>query len=272
MGGFVEEMGKYAHLVMGPAGSGKSTYCATIQQHCALTGRSAHIVNLDPAAEDIAYTPSVDIRELISLEDVMEELQLGPNGGLIYCMEFLGNNFEWVREEIGGFEDDYILIDCPGQVELYTHLSVMKNFIAEMRRMDYHMCAVYLLDSHFITDSAKFLSGSLMCLSAMIQLELPHVNVLSKMDMVQMKGEPDDLEHFLDMELNYVISEVTTETDSEKHSRLTHAIGNLLEQFNLVSFVPLNIHDEDTVSVLLQHVDHAMQYGEDEEPKEPNDE
>lgn len=30
----------------------------------------------------------VDIRELISLEDVMEELGLGPNGGLLYCMEY----------------------------------------------------------------------------------------------------------------------------------------------------------------------------------------
>mmetsp|Transcript_78981 Transcript_78981/g.118745 ORF Transcript_78981/g.118745 Transcript_78981/m.118745 type:complete len:270 (+) Transcript_78981:21-830(+) len=262
-------MGRYAHLVMGPAGSGKSTYCKKIQEHCAMTGRTVHIVNLDPAAEDILYTPSVDIRELISLEDVMEELQLGPNGGLIYCMEFLGNNFEWVREEIGAFEEDYILIDCPGQVELYTHLPVMKNFIAEMTRMDYRMCAVYLLDSHFITDSTKFLSGGLMCLSAMIQLELPHINVLSKMDMVQYKGEAEDLEHFLDMELNYVISEATTECS--KFSSLTNAIGVLLEQFNLVSFVPLNIKDEDTVSVLLQHVEHAMQYGEDQEPKEPND-
>ena len=45
-----------------------------------------------------------------------------------------------------------------------------------------------------------------------------------------------------------------------------------LEQYNLVNFVPLNIKDEDTISVVLQHVEHAMQYGEDEEPKEPNDE
>lgn len=29
-----------------------------------------------------------DIRDLISLEDVMEELELGPNGGLVYCMEY----------------------------------------------------------------------------------------------------------------------------------------------------------------------------------------
>ena len=29
-----------------------------------------------------------DIRELINLDDVMEELGLGPNGGLMYCMEY----------------------------------------------------------------------------------------------------------------------------------------------------------------------------------------
>jgi GPN-loop GTPase len=30
---------------------------------------------------------TVDIRDLISVEDVMEELGYGPNGGLVYCME-----------------------------------------------------------------------------------------------------------------------------------------------------------------------------------------
>ena len=44
-------------------------------------------MNLDPAAEDFAYEPDLDIKELISLEDVMEEMGLGPNGGLIYCFE-----------------------------------------------------------------------------------------------------------------------------------------------------------------------------------------
>ncbi len=29
---------------------------------------------------------------LFLLEDVMEELKLGPNGGLVYCMEFLREN------------------------------------------------------------------------------------------------------------------------------------------------------------------------------------
>lgn len=54
-----------------------------------------HLMNLDPAAETFklpdgtAITPSVDIRDLISLEEVMEDLGLGPNGGLVYCFEYV---------------------------------------------------------------------------------------------------------------------------------------------------------------------------------------
>jgi GTPase SAR1 family protein len=81
-------MPRYAQLVIGPAGSGKSTYCQNVYQHCQSIKRTVHVVNLDPAADHFEYPVSVDIRELISLEDVMEELKLGPNGGLIYCMEY----------------------------------------------------------------------------------------------------------------------------------------------------------------------------------------
>lgn len=37
---------KFAQLVIGPAGCGKSTYCNTIQQHCHACGRSVHVFNL----------------------------------------------------------------------------------------------------------------------------------------------------------------------------------------------------------------------------------
>ena len=45
------------------------------------------------------------------------ELQLGPNGGLIYCFEYFNDNFNWFNEQLdeGGYdEDDYLIIDCPG--------------------------------------------------------------------------------------------------------------------------------------------------------------
>jgi len=51
------------------------------------------------------------------LEDVVEELHYGPNGGLIYCMEFLIENLDWLEEKLGNFDDDYLIIDCPGKIK-----------------------------------------------------------------------------------------------------------------------------------------------------------
>lgn len=79
---------RYAILVCGPAGSGKSTFCSTILTHAQATGRVMHLFNLDPAAEfsgDIQ--PTLDIRDLVGLDEVMEDLDFGPNGGLVYCFE-----------------------------------------------------------------------------------------------------------------------------------------------------------------------------------------
>ena len=84
----------YAQLVIGPVGSGKSTYCYNLQQHYESICCSVHIVNLDLASENFKYSVATDIREFMSLEDVTEELNLGLNGGLIHCMEHLEENLE----------------------------------------------------------------------------------------------------------------------------------------------------------------------------------
>jgi GTPase SAR1 family protein len=137
------------------------------------------VANLDPAAEHFGYPLAFDIRELVSVEEVMEELGLGPNGGLIYCMEYLLNNLDWLQDHLDTFgDDDYLLLDCPGQLELYTHVPLMRNVIDRMRMWGYEasMVAVFLIDTTFVCDTSKFISGSLLSLSAMIALELPHVN------------------------------------------------------------------------------------------------
>lgn len=119
-------MGRFCQLVIGPAGSGKSTYCQAIIKHLQAQKRSCVAFNLDPAAEFFAYEPQIDIRELITLDDVMEELQLGPNGGLIYCMEYFLSNLEWLDEELGGneWQDEYMIIDCPGICCSTTYLNI----------------------------------------------------------------------------------------------------------------------------------------------------
>ena len=67
----------------------QSTYCSTLKRHVENEGKVLEVVNLDPAAEFFDYEALADIRELIQVDDVMEdqELKFGPNGGLIFCME-----------------------------------------------------------------------------------------------------------------------------------------------------------------------------------------
>ena len=78
---------RYAVFITGPAGAGKSTFCSALITHAQTLGRTVHLMNLDPAADKFDYEPTIDIRELISLNDVMDELEFGPNGGLVYCFE-----------------------------------------------------------------------------------------------------------------------------------------------------------------------------------------
>ncbi|CAG8795766.1 22736_t:CDS:2, partial [Dentiscutata erythropus] len=167
--------------------------------HCQNIGRSVHLFNLDPAAEKFetfnvfVIMTNLDIRDLITLEDVMEELQYGPNGGLIYCLDhnnhnhiirFLLNNMDWLEDELGEYEDDYLIIDCPGQIELYTHFPIIRRICECLQKMHFRICGVYLLESQFIQDNSKFFAGVLSAMSAMISIEIPHINVLSKMDLL----------------------------------------------------------------------------------------
>ena len=52
---------------------------------------------------------------------------------------------------------------------------------------------------------------------------------------------------------------------SSRFRKLNQALGQLIDEFSLVKFVPLNIYSEDSMDSLLLQVDTATQYGEDEE-------
>ncbi|KAJ3091241.1 ATP binding protein [Quaeritorhiza haematococci] len=239
--------------------------------HCKTQGRSVHLVNLDPAAERFAYSPSIDIKDLITLDDVMEELNYGPNGGLIYCMEFLVNNIDWLEEELGNFDDDYLIIDCPGQIELYTHFPIMKTVVDSLQRWGYRVCGVYVLDSQFVEDASKFFAGVMSAMSAMVQLEIPHINVLTKMDLLgEERANSAEMERYYDPDPHLLVEDANSKTRPKFHA-LNEAIVRLIDEYNMVSFIPLNIKDEDSVSLVLSHIDNAIQYGEDVEPKEPRD-
>ena len=112
------------------------------------------IINIDPANEETPYKADIDISELIKLEEVMTHFNLGPNGGLIYCMEFLERNISWLVDKLEHVKKKYLLIDCPGQVELYTHNDSVRNILNHLEK-HVRLCAVNLGNFFF---SSKLLN------------------------------------------------------------------------------------------------------------------
>ncbi|VDK73660.1 unnamed protein product [Litomosoides sigmodontis] len=260
---------KYAQLVVGPAGSGKSTYCSVVQQHCQSVARSVFFVNLDPAAEKFTYDAAVDVRELINVDDVQEDKQLvlGPNGALVFCMEYLVQNLDWLHDQLNEGEDDYFIFDCPGQIELYSHLPVMRQIVNALKSWDFNICSVFLLDTQFVLDCDKFLGGALTTLSTMIAMEVPAVNVLSKVDLLSQRNK-ELLETFLETDVRSILDSEETSPWNETYRQLSRTIAEVLDDYSLVRFVPLDIEDDESISDLLLLIDNTIQHGEDLEVKD----
>jgi GTPase SAR1 family protein len=227
--------------------------------------RNIKVINLDPAAEKFFYTCDLDIRELITVEDVMNKLKRGPNGALVYCMEYLLKNISWLEERINEFGDNvYYIIDCPGQLELYSHYNVMKKITNHFKSLGMNICTVFCLDSTFLQEQSKFVSGSVLSLASMVQMELPHMTVLTKCDLIEDKSLIDNL-HELDP--RGLINEINPMM-GKKMENLNKALINMIDSFALIDFLPLDNNDDESVNAVLYHADMILQYLENQEPRE----
>mmetsp|Transcript_15861 Transcript_15861/g.47739 ORF Transcript_15861/g.47739 Transcript_15861/m.47739 type:complete len:320 (-) Transcript_15861:325-1284(-) len=261
----------FGQLVVGPPGSGKTTYCNGMQQFLGLLGRKVAVVNLDPANDRLPYECAVDVRGLVSLEDVQDSEGLGPNGGLFFCMEYIESNLDWLQERLAPLlaEGRYLLIDCPGQVELFTLHGALPR-VLKVLTDSWHLrlAAVHLVDAHLAADPGKFLAAALLSLSVMMHLELPHINVLSKVDLVAQYGRPEmGLEFYL--QADDLAAQLPGLMDRRgpdgaafppRYRRLTAALCEVVDDYGMLQFLPLHIEDKHSVRALLRHVDKANGY------------
>jgi len=185
----------------------------------------------------------------------------------------------------------YLLFDLPGQVELFTHSTCIQSFFHSLTKtLDARLCLIQLLDSHFcLGNPERYISGVLSCMSSMVRLELPTVNVLSKMDLLRGRNEEDlalGMEFFLDCydvnrllpflhssrkedsaiafddvendkEYQNAIQYKTKSRFYEKYNKLHQALCEVIDDFSLVSFIPLDINDVESVSRVAARVDKA---------------
>lgn len=294
----------FAQLVIGPPGAGKSTYCNGMHQFLGAIGRKCSVVNLDPANDRTSYPCALDVRDLVTLEEIMDEHKLGPNGATLYALEELEENYEWLEEglkQLGGVFyptllfsvmcanmlislDDYVIFDCPGQVELFTHHSSLRNIFFQISKLGYRvrlqsksaqttnytanttqLIVIHLIDSYALTLPSMYISALLLSLRAMLQLDLPHLNVLTKIDnLSNYTNLPFNLDFYTEVQdLNYLLPHLEAESSrltNSKFGALNTAIIDLVEEFGLVAFETLAVEDKKSMMNLLKAIDRASGY------------
>lgn len=252
----------FGQLVIGPPGSGKTTYCHGMQQFLSSIGRKVAVINLDPANDELPYQPTVDISELVTLGDVMQEAKLGPNGGLVYCIEFLDSNVQWLLDKLDSLRDHYMLIDFPGQVELYTNNTGVSNIVQALMKFGLNLCAVHLVDSNYCTDPGKFISVVLTSLTSMLHVELPFIHILSKVDLIDKQGKLTfNLDFYTEvLDLKYLLDHLSDDPFLKQFKKLNTCLVGLIEDYGLVAYIPLNIEDKENVNRVVKAVDKANGY------------
>ena len=96
-------------------------------------------------------------------------------------------NLDWLQEHLEQLtDDDFLLLNCHGQLEIYTHVQVQKSIFDAITGWGFqgNVVSVFCIDAAFCIDASKFLAGCLLSLSAMSSLKSPHVYILTKCDLL----------------------------------------------------------------------------------------
>ena len=240
----------YGALFIGPPGSGKSSCVATLKDMCVRLKRNVITINLDPANIHPSFDPDFDVSSIIDVTASMKEQNLGPNGALMFCMETIAESVHIITEALKPIikKGAFFLIDCPGQVELYTHSDSVSRFIRDFEKdLAAKLATVNLVDITLAQTTDGLLGQSLMALGMMLRLYTPHINVLSKIDLAAELNLPYDPFDF-DFD-DFTLSE----TPNKFHNAVVEAING----FDLVSYTPFTVKDETCIMELLGLINKA---------------
>ncbi|MCI4438205.1 MAG: ATP/GTP-binding protein [Ignisphaera sp.] len=179
-------MGKTLVMFIGPAGSGKSSL---VHAYSKWLEEEQHLkvfrVNLDPATEYIPYTPDFDIRLYVDAHRIAKELGLGPNGALVKSMEMISEGIDIVAEAIDKAEADFILIDTPGQMEVFIFRDVAYKLTEALNKYGREFVAVFVLDGDVIRRYEDYAFISIMSVALQARLGIDVVPVINKIDIAR---------------------------------------------------------------------------------------
>ncbi len=215
----------YFVVLLGPAGSGKSHLAAALADWMEANQLHVARVNLDPAVEWLPYNPDVDARDYVNARKIMEEYQLGPNGAMIASVDMLIRHVDKIREEIEATRANYVVLDTPGQMELFAFRETGPMVLSKLLE-GYRSVAVFLIDAVMAIRASSLASAVLLAYSVRFRLKLPQLNVVSKADLLSSR-QMDEIEMMLnnpDYFYERLVQDQIDPTQAEAFAKLLEAM------------------------------------------------
>jgi GPN-loop GTPase len=216
-----------AIYITGTAGSGKSLLTSNLLQWYIDHDNFPITLNLDPAVSELPYPPDVDIRDHIDINNIMDTYGLGPNGAIIMAHDLISTKIQDIQLEVDELNPDYILIDTPGQIELFAYRSSGNYFISNFQADS--KVTIFIMDGVLVSSPINFVSLSLLSTSINLRLKTSQINVLSKRDLII-----DNLENILDWShSDTTLLEALDKENNQEFSLLSKDVVKIISQNGL---------------------------------------
>lgn len=124
----------YIVFIIGTAGSGKSLLTASFTEWLKMSKQKVTTINLDPGVITLPYSPDIDVRDYVSIGELMEKHGLGPNGALVMAADLIAEETDTIAEEIENENPDMVIVDTPGQMELFAFRASGPYIVSELTK------------------------------------------------------------------------------------------------------------------------------------------
>jgi GTPase SAR1 family protein len=257
----------YFIVVLGTAGSGKSTLTGALQTYLAENQMDTVTINLDPAVLTLPYKPDIDVRDRVNARELMLEHGLGPNGALVAAVDMLSLQAEELRDEIWSLKSNYMIIDTPGQMEIFAFREtgpITLNIILEGAKS----VSLFLIDAVFASSPANYFSALLLATSTFLRLNLPQIIVLHKTDLLT----DDDINRILSYKDDpYILAEdLSSSKDSLELPWTSDEIVSMAEKLQSFEMVPVSSRKMEGLDSLYAAIQRVVAGGEDFLTEEPS--
>ena len=246
----------------GTAGAGKTRLVQAFRAWMTTSGFDSMVVNLDPGNEAEGFEPDVDIREWVRLADVQDEYGLGPNGAQVAAADMIALKVFEVKQAVSEFKTDYILVDTPGQFELFAFRESSKAIVDALSGD--RSTIAFLFDPALARTAAGFVSLLMLSATVEFRFRLPMLNLLSKTDLLK----PDQLEEILrwgedPMALSNAVETEAPTPDVQLSTELLRAIESLAP---LRSLLPTSAQENTGLEGVYRAAQRNFAGAEDLEP------